>query len=91
MLKTRAPASPGIGPEEGTRRAPIKSPWVNKLQGTKITTWPRRISECLSYICSLKKNTAILHLFGVEQVTPDKLSIYFNKLGCMVLPESFNK
>lgn len=63
MLKTRAPASPGIGPEEGTRRAPIKSLWVNKLQSTKITTWPRRISECLSYICSLKKNTAIFNLF----------------------------
>ena len=38
-----------------------------------------------------EKNTAIFNLFGVEQVTPDKLSIYFNKLGCMVLPESFNK
>jgi len=37
-----------------------------------------------------KKNTAIFNLFGVEQVTPDKLSIYFNKLGCNGCA-SFNK
>ena len=89
MLKTRAPASSSIGPGEGTRRAPKRSVGKQILQSTKITR-SRRISECLSYIYSLKKNTAIFNLFGVEQVTPDKLPIYFNKLGCNGFA-SFNK
>lgn len=90
MLKTRAPASSDIGPGEGTRRAPISAPWTNKLQSTKITQ-PGRISKCLSYICSFKKNTASFKLFVVGQVTPYKPSIYFNKCGYMVLPILINK
>ena len=38
-----------------------------------------------------KKNTAIFNLFGVEQVTPYKLSIYFNKLRFCGLPVLINK
>ena len=87
MLKTRAPASSGIGPGEGTSRAPKCS--VGK-QITKITR-PGRILECLSYICSFKKNTASFKLFVVGQATPYKPSIYFNKCRYMVLPVLINK
>lgn len=52
---------------------------------------PGRISECLSHICSFKKNTVSFKLFGVRHVTPYKLPIYFNKLGCKVFPALINK
>ena len=87
MLKTRAPASSGIGPGEGTSRDPKCS--VGK-QITKITR-PGRILECLSYICSFKKNTASFKLFVVGQATPYKPSIYFNKCRYMVLPVLIKK
>ena len=89
MLKTRAPASSGIGPGEGTSRAPKCS--VGK-QITKHKNYKARKNFKMSFLhLQFKKNTASFKLFVVGQVTPYKPSIYFNKCGYMVLPILINK